>query len=150
MRIAVGADHAGFELKERLARHLAAAGHEVADLGTFGTDSTDYPDWATKVARAVAAGAAERGLLVCGSGIGMAIAANRHRGVRAVATSDLYSAELSRRHNDANVLALGARIVAGPLAEALVELFLATPFEGGRHAGRVGKLDRCHEDGDPA
>ena len=105
----------------------------------------DYPDYAELVARAVADGSAERGILVCGSGIGMAIAANRVRGVRAAACIDLYSAQLCRQHNDANVLALGSRIVAPPLAEAIVDLFLATPFDGGRHARRVAKLDGDRE-----
>ena len=141
MRVAVGADHAGFDLKELLKSRLATAGHEVADLGTHDTESTDYPDWAAKVAAAVADGRAERGLLVCGTGVGMAIAANRRRGVRAVATNDPFTAQLARRHNDANVLALGARIVAAPLAEELLRLFLETPFEGGRHQPRVSKLD---------
>jgi ribose 5-phosphate isomerase B len=141
MRIAIGADHAGFNLKDHLRARLAEAGHELVDCGTHSADSVDYPDYAALVARAVAGGSAERGILVCGSGIGMAIAANRFAGVRAAACVDLYSAELSRRHNDANVLALGSRIVAAPLAEAIAERFLATPFEGGRHARRVAKLD---------
>ncbi len=141
MRIALGADHAGFDLKEELKGRLAAAGHEVTDLGTADRASTDYPDWAMRVAGAVAAGRAERGLLVCGTGVGMAIAANRHRGVRAVATSDLATAELARGHNDVNVLALGARLVAPALALRLVQIFLETPFEGGRHVDRVAKLD---------
>jgi ribose 5-phosphate isomerase B len=141
MRLALGADHAGFELKEKLKSHLLAAGHEVDDLGTFGRESTDYPDWAAKVAAAVAEKRAERGLLVCGTGVGMAMAANRRRGVRAVATSDAFTVKLARGHNDANVLALGARIVASPLAEEILDLFLATPFEGGRHQPRVEKLD---------
>jgi ribose 5-phosphate isomerase B len=142
VRIAVGADHAGFALKERLKARLAEAGHAVADLGTHSEESTDYPDWAARVAAAVAAGEAERGLLVCGSGVGMAIAANRHRGVRAVPANDLYTARLAREHNDANLLALGARIVAPALAEAILDLFLDTPFAGGRHERRVAKLDR--------
>jgi ribose 5-phosphate isomerase B len=142
MRFAVGADHAGFELKEHLRAVLTAAGHEVVDLGTRSTESTDYPDWAELVAAAVAGGAAERGLLVCGSGVGMAIAANRHRGVRAAACSDLFTARLARAHNDANLLALGARIVAPGLAEAILRTFAETPFEGGRHERRVAKLDR--------
>jgi len=141
MRVAVGADHAGFELKESLKKRLVASGHQVDDVGTHDTASTDYPDWAAKVARRIATHAAERGLLVCGSGVGMAIAANRHRGVRAVATGDPFTVQLARRHNDANVLALGARIVALPLAEELVDLFLSTPFDGGRHQPRVEKLD---------
>jgi len=142
MRLAIGADHAGFNLKDHLRARLSAAGHEVQDLGTHSEDAVDYPDYAARVARAVASGEAERGILVCGSGIGMAIAANRFRGVRAAACADLYSARLCRQHNDANVLALGSRIVAPPLAEAIVEHFLATAFEGGRHERRVAKMDR--------
>jgi ribose 5-phosphate isomerase B len=142
MRFAVGADHAGFELKEHLRAVLTAAGHEVVDHGARSTESTDYPDWAELVAAAVASGAAERGLLVCGSGVGMAIAANRQRGVRAVACSDLFTARLARAHNDANLLALGARIVAPGLAESILATFVETPFEGGRHERRVAKLDR--------
>jgi ribose 5-phosphate isomerase B len=145
MRIAIGADHAGFILKEHLRARLAEAGHELRDFGAHSAESVDYPDYAALVAGAVAGGSAERGILVCGSGIGMAIAANRVRGVRAAACIDLYSARLCRQHNDANVLALGSRIVAPPLAEALAEVFLTTTFEGGRHARRVAKLD-----GEPA
>ena len=145
MRIAIGADHAGFILKEHLRAWLAEAGHELRDFGAHSAESVDYPDYAALVAGAVAGGSAERGILVCGSGIGMAIAANRVRGVRAAACVDLYSARLCRQHNDANVLALGSRIVAPPLAEALAEVFLTTTFEGGRHARRVAKLD-----GEPA
>jgi len=141
MRIALGADHAGFELKQHLKERLAERGLEVFDCGTHGTASTDYPDWAAAVAARVAAGAADRGLLVCGSGVGMAIGANRFRRVRAVAASDLYTARLARAHNDANVLALGARIVAPALAEAILDVFLTTPFDGGRHVRRVEKLD---------
>ncbi|MEZ4598153.1 MAG: ribose 5-phosphate isomerase B [Chloroflexota bacterium] len=141
MKIAVGADHAGFELKGSLRAMLEAAGHEVVDCGTSSAESVDYPDFAAAVATRVAAGEAERGLLVCGTGVGMAIGANRHRGVRAVAAVDLFTVRLARAHNDANLLALGARIVAPPLAQALLEAFLETPFEGGRHARRVAKLD---------
>ncbi len=141
MRIAIGADHAGFNLKEHLRAWLTSAGHEVQDLGTHSEVSVDYPDYAGLVARAVASGEAASGILVCGTGIGMAIGANRIRGVRAAACIDLYSVRLSRQHNDANVLALGSRIVAPPLAEALVELFLATDFAGGRHVRRIAKLD---------
>jgi ribose 5-phosphate isomerase B len=145
MHLALGADHAGFELKETLKSHLVAAGHEVDDLGTFDRESTDYPDWASKVAAAVAERRAERGLLVCGTGVGMAMAANRRPGVRAVATNDSFTVKLARGHNDANVLALGARLVAPALAVELLDLFLATPFEGGRHQPRVGKMDRAAE-----
>lgn len=145
MRIALGADHAGFELKQHLVARLREQGHEVDDLGTHDRHSTDYPDWAARVARAVAAGAVERGVLVCGSGTGMAMAANRHRGVRAFATGDLVTVRLARRHNDANVLALGARRIAPPLAEELLAAFLDTPFDGGRHGGRVAKIDETAE-----
>jgi ribose 5-phosphate isomerase B len=141
MRIAIGADHAGFQLKDHLRARLAEAGHELSDFGAHSSESVDYPDYAELVAHAVASGSADRGILVCGSGIGMAIAANRHRGVRAAACVELYSAALCRQHNDVNVLTLGSRIVALPLAEAIVDLFLATPFEGGRHQRRVAKLD---------
>lgn len=140
MRVALGADHAGFELKEHLERILRAAGHEVSDLGTHSTESSDYPDAAAAVARAVAAGEAERGLLVCGTGHGMAITANKLPGVRAVACSDLYSARMVRAHNDANVLAIGSRVVGVGVAEELVRTFLDTPFEGGRHQRRVDKI----------
>jgi ribose 5-phosphate isomerase B len=143
MRIAVGADHAGFDLKEHLKRLLVEAGHVVDDVGAHDRESSDYPDWAHRVAARVAAGEADRGVLVCGTGVGMAMAANRHHGVRAVAADGLFEARLARAHNDANVLTLGARIVALPLAEAILELFLAAPFDGGRHQRRIGKLDQA-------
>jgi len=142
MRIALGADHAGFDLKEHLAATLRAAGHDVEDLGTASRESTDYPDWADRVADAVAGGRCERGVLVCGSGVGMAMAANRHRRARAVAAVDLMTVRLARAHNDANILTLGARLTAPPHAEAILAEFLATPFEGGRHVRRVEKMDR--------
>ncbi|HSM15019.1 MAG TPA: ribose 5-phosphate isomerase B [Thermoanaerobaculia bacterium] len=140
MRIAVGADHAGFELKEHLRSRLAAAGHEIVDCGTDSRASTDYPDYASRVAEAVAGGSAERGLLVCGSGVGMAIGANRHRGVRAVNCIEPYTVRQARAHTDANVLALGARVVAPELAEEILDAFLTAPVEGGRHERRVAKL----------
>jgi ribose 5-phosphate isomerase B len=141
MRIAIGADHAGFALKESLRDRLAAAGHELVDFGTTSVESTDYPDYARRVAEAVAAGEVERGVLVCGTGVGMAMAANRVPHVRAVAANDLFTVRLSRQHNGANVLALGSRIVAPALAEAILDVFLATEFEGGRHERRVRKMD---------
>ena len=141
MRVAIGADHAGFQLKEHLKRVLAERGVATRDFGTESEQSTDYPDFAGRVAEAVASGEAERGVLVCGTGVGMAMAANRRRGVRAVAASDLYTVALARAHNDANVLALGARIVAPAHAEVILARFLDTAFEGGRHERRVGKLD---------
>ena len=141
MRIAFGADHAGFELKERLKAYLASKGHEVLDLGTHGTASVDYPDFGFAVGRAVASGQAERGVAACGTGIGIAVAANKVPGVRAGVPNDLFATRLMREHNDANVIAFGARQTAGPLAEAMVDLFLETAFAGGRHQRRVEKLN---------
>ena len=140
MRIALGADHAGVALKEQLKRHLDTRGIEYADFGTHTSESVDYPDVATVVAGQVASGAFERGVLVCGTGIGMAIAANKVRGIRAAPVVDEKSAALSREHNDANVLALGARVTAQDTAERLLDLFLDTPFGGGRHQRRIDKI----------
>jgi ribose 5-phosphate isomerase B len=145
VRIALGADHAGYALKERLGEYLAAQGHDVIDLGTGSTDSVDYPDFGFAVGKAVAGGRAERGVICCGTGIGIAIAANRVKGVRAGVPNDLFATRLMREHNDANVIAFGARQTAAPLAEAMLDLFLVTPFAGGRHERRVKKLD-----GDPS
>jgi|SRR5262245_3084801 len=138
--IAIGADHAGYTLKERLKTWLAADGHRMIDHGTHSSESVDYPDYAVAVAESVRAGDAEWGVLVCGSGIGMAMAANKVPGVRAAAAGEPGVARLSRQHNDANVLALGARLTAPARALAVVQAWLATPFEGGRHARRVDKL----------
>lgn len=143
--IAIGADHAGYALKEKLKAWLSADGHRVIDHGTHSTDSVDYPDYAAAVAEAVRAGGAERGVLVCGSGIGMAMAANKVAGVRAAVAGDPDVARLSRQHNDANVLALGARLTTPTQALAVVQAWLATPFEGGRHARRVDKLSQLDE-----
>jgi ribose 5-phosphate isomerase B len=140
MKIAVGADHAGYELKAHLAELLRDSGHSVEDLGTGSADSVDYPDYAAAVGHAVAAGRAVLGVLVCGSGIGVAISANKIAGVRAATCNDLFTARLARAHNDANVLALGARVVGVGLAEEIVRAFVAAPFEGGRHARRVAKI----------
>ena len=145
MKIALGADHAGFLLKEQLRAYLVARGHDVLDLGTTSTESVDYPDFGLAVGRAVESGQAERGVLCCGTGIGIAIAANRVKGVRAGVPNDLFATRLMREHNDANVIAFGARQTAAPLAEAMLDLFLMTPFAGGRHERRVKKLD-----GDPS
>jgi ribose 5-phosphate isomerase B len=142
MKIALGADHAGFELKEKLKAYLAAKGHEVHDLGTGSTESVDYPDFGFAVGRAVSQGLVERGVLACGTGIGIAIAANKVKGVRAGTPNDLFATRLMREHNDANVISFGARQVAPTLAEAMLDVFLSTPFEGGgRHERRVGKLN---------
>ena len=141
MRIAVGADHAGFALKQSIAASLRDAGHEVIDLGTHSDERVDYPDYGAAVGRAVASGEAELGVCVCGSGIGIAIAANKIPGVRAATVHDVTSAHLAREHNDANVIALGERLVGPEVAKEAVEAFLNAKFEGGRHAGRVAKLD---------
>ena len=138
--IAIGADHAGFELKTALKGDLADMGFAINDLGAVDTGPVDYPDIGNAVAAAVAAGTASRGVLICGSGIGMSIAANRHPGVRAALCHDPASAQVARRHNDANVLALGARSTETETARACLRAFLTTGFEGGRHVRRVEKL----------
>ena len=140
MKIAVGADHAGYRLKEHLARFLAGRGHQVEDLGTSSEDSVDYPDFAAAVGARVAAGEAEQGLLVCGTGIGVAIAANKVDGVRAATCNDLFTAAKAREHNDANVLTIGARVIGVGLAEGIVRTFTETDFGGGRHQRRVEKI----------
>jgi ribose 5-phosphate isomerase B len=140
MRIALGADHAGVALKDDLVKLLSERGVAFTDFGTLGSDSVDYPDFAATVARAVASGEYDRGLLFCGSGIGMAIAANKVPGIRAAAVIDTESARLSRSHNDANVLALGARLTPPATARHIVTTFLDTPFDGGRHQRRIDKI----------
>jgi ribose 5-phosphate isomerase B len=140
MTVALGADHAGVELKDQLKEWLIARGVNVKDVGTQSADSVDYPDYAALVAKAVASGAAERGVLVCGSGLGMAIAANKFHGIRAVPIVDEASARLSREHNDANVIALGARLTAPDKATELVRIFLETDYAGGRHQRRIDKI----------
>lgn len=140
MRIALASDHAAVAERQALAEACAKAGHEVADLGCAPGASVDYPDMAVRVAHAVANGDAERGILLCGTGIGVSIAANKVPGVRAALVHDEFTAEMSRRHNDANVLCMGARLLSVHAMQRLVERWLATPFEGGRHAGRVEKL----------
>ena len=140
--IAVGCDHAGYDLKNELIRHLEDRGFEVRDLGTYSTDSCDYPDYARKVCEEVVAGRAEKGLLVCGTGIGMSMAANKVRGIRAAVLSDEFSARATREHNDANVLCLGARVLDKDRAVKLLDIFLDTPFsEGVNHVRRIGKLE---------
>ncbi|HET6831516.1 MAG TPA: ribose 5-phosphate isomerase B [Solirubrobacterales bacterium] len=140
MRIAIGSDHAGYELKEAVSPALEAAGHELIDVGADSPEAIDYPDPAARAACLVAGGEAERAVLVCGSGVGVAIAANKVAGVRAVNAHDAEEAEMSRRHNDANVLTLAGRRLALDAAEPIVAAFLATDFEGGRHARRVDKI----------
>ena len=142
MFIALGADHAGFELKEALKPMLDARGVRWHDFGTTSAASVDYPDYASAVAEAVAGGTADRGILVCGSGVGMAIAANKVPGIRAAAILDTDDGRLAREHNDINVLALGARRTPAAEAELILEVFLGTPFSGGRHAQRVHKIQQ--------
>lgn len=141
MRIAIASDHAGFQLKELLRRSLKERGIEVTDFGAFSEERSDYPDFARKAARAVQGGEADRAVLVCGSGIGMCMAANRFKGVRAAVLRDAYDAEMARKHNDANVACFGGRMSAPDEVLALLDIFLATEFEGGRHKERVKKMD---------
>jgi ribose 5-phosphate isomerase B len=145
MHVALGADHAGFQLKDAVKRVLDELGVTYQDFGTSNGASVDYPDFAQAVAAGVSAGTFDRGILVCGSGIGMAIAANKVAGVRAAAIGDTESARLSREHNDLNVLALGARLTPESRAREIVRTFLQTAFEGGRHAGRVGKIHQIEK-----
>jgi ribose 5-phosphate isomerase B len=146
MKIAVGADHAGYALKERLLKKLKADGHEVVDFGTHSTESTDYPDYAAAVGRAVIGEQADTGLLVCSSGVGMSIAANKIRGIRAALGVNVDEVSYTRRHNDANVLAIGANYTDEATASALLDTFLSTPFEGGRHARRIEKIKKLEQE----
>jgi ribose 5-phosphate isomerase B len=145
LKIAIGSDHRGFALKVHLVSSLSEAGHELADLGCASPDPVDYPDYAFKVGEAVASGAAERGIVICGSGIGMSIAANKVHGVRAALCCTVEDARMTRRHNDSNVLALSERGFGDPTTDELVTVWLSTPFEGGRHARRVEKI-RAYEE----
>ena len=148
MRIALAADHAGFALKDELAAWLAEQGHDVADLGTNGATSVDYPEFGAKLACAIASGEATHGIAVCGSGIGISIAINREPKCRCARVDDPLSAALAREHNDANVLALGARLVGPDMAKACVAAFLGTDFAGGRHQRRVDQLSHILQDSD--
>ena len=141
MHIAVGADHAGYGLKQALADHLRASGHEVADCGTHSADRVDYPDFGAAVGRTVASGEADLGVCVCGSGNGIAMAANKVAGVRAAVAYDVTSARLARAHNDANVLCIGERLTGAEVALEALDAWLAASFDGGRHKARVAKLD---------
>lgn len=140
MRIAIGSDHGGFAYKSALAEHLHQMGHEVQDCGCFSTESCDYPDFGIAVGEQVASGACQRGIVICTTGIGISISANKVNGVRCSLCSDLKSAEMTRRHNDANVLALGAAIIPLSLALEITEVWLNTEFEGGRHQRRVDRI----------
>ena len=138
--LAIGSDHGGFALKKEIMQHLDEKGVAYKDFGTFTEESCDYPDIAEPVARAVAAGEYTQGILICGTGIGMSMSANKVSGIRAALCGDCYSAEFTRRHNDANVLTLGARVLGAGLALKIVDTFLDTAFEGGRHARRIAKI----------
>jgi ribose 5-phosphate isomerase B len=150
MKISIGSDHRGFEAKQRIATLLRSLGHDVLDAGPTSSDSVDYPDFAFAVAQAVGNGEAERGILICGTGIGMCIAANKVPGVRAAPCHDSITAEMSRRHNDANVLCLSADLLGADLIDRMVRIWLTTPFESGRHARRVEKITRFEAGQNPA
>lgn len=150
MRIALSADHAGVELKDALAAWLGEAGHDLLDLGTHGAASVDYPDYGAHLARALGEGKAERGIAICGSGIGIAIAANRNPACRCAQVSEPVSAAFARSHNDANAIALGARLIGIEMAKACVTAFLTTEFEGGRHQRRVDMLSHPASQQEPA
>ena len=141
MKISLGCDHGGYALKEHIKAYLESKGHEVVDCGTYSTDSCDYPIFGEAAARKVQSGECERGIVICTTGIGISMSANKVKGIRCALCGDSYSAEMTRRHNDANVLAMGAGIIGPNLAKKITEVFLTTEFEGGRHARRVGLLD---------
>ncbi len=141
MRIIIGSDHAGYPMKERVKAHLQDQGVQVEDVGTHSEESVDYTDFGKKVASKVSDGTFDRGLLICGTGLGMSMVANRFRGVRAALANDLFSAIMSRRHNDSNILVMGGRLIGDTLALQVVDTWLETPFEGGRHQRRLEKMD---------
>ena len=143
MKIAIGCDHGGFELKQAIIQYLESKGHEYQDFGTHSAESCDYPDIAVPVAQSVANGEFEKGILICGTGIGIGIAANKVNGIRAALCHDTFSAHASREHNDANVLTLGQRVVGTGLALDIVDIWLNTAFEGGRHQRRIDKIHAC-------
>lgn len=145
LKVAFGCDHAGFALKDAVVSAVKALGHEILDFGTHSQEPVDYADFGASAAKAVAAGEADLGIVICGTGIGISIAANKIRGIRAALCSDTYSARMSREHNNANVLALGARVVGPGLAEEIVKIFLTTEFAGGRHASRVAKISALED-----
>lgn len=140
MKIVLAADHGGFELKEIIRKDLIQAGYQLVDAGCFSTDSVDYPDYVEKAVERIASGECQKGILICGTGIGMAIAANRHKIIRAANCSDIYTARMSREHNNANMLCLGARVLGVAVAQEIVRVWLVTEFAGGRHALRIAKF----------
>jgi ribose 5-phosphate isomerase B len=146
MKVAIASDHAGFRLKEQLKKTLDELALDYEDLGTFDETSVDYPDYGVKVAKGVAEGTFDRGVLVCGTGLGMAITANKVKGVRAVTAHDVFSARMSRMHNDANVLTMGERVVGEGVAADVLKAWLTTDFEGGRHAKRLDKVNQIEQE----
>lgn len=147
MKVAIGSDHGGLDLKDVLAEELRGDGVEVIDMGTDKAESTDYPDYAEKVAVMVSKGEVDFGVLICGTGIGMSITANKFRGVRAALCWDIFTARMSRRHNNANILTLGGRVTGPELAKEILKTFLSEPFEGGRHKRRVDKITEIEKEG---
>ena len=145
MKIALGADHGGFELKEQIKKLLGSLGHHVVDTGCHSTDSVDYPEFASRVCRLVVDGEVDRGILVCGTGIGMSMAANRVQGIRAALCHEIFTATMSREHNDSNVLCMGGRVIGLSLAQEMVKAWLDTPFAGGRHSRRIAMFDPGHQ-----
>jgi len=141
MKIIIGCDHAAYQLKDILKTYLADKGIEITDIGTNGIQSVNYPDYAKKVASAVSKGEFDRGILLCGTGLGMSITANRFKGIRAALCNDVFLAKLSRQHNDSNILVLGARVIGDILALEILKTWLETPFEGGRHQDRINMMD---------
>lgn len=141
MQIGIASDHGGFDLKEEIRAYLLSLGHEPLDFGTFNENSVDYPDYGIVVAEKISKGELEKGILICGTGIGMSILANKFRGIRAALANDLFSARFSREHTDANILVIGGRIVGKELAREIVRTWLETPFAGGRHQRRLEKID---------
>ena len=139
-KIVIGCDHAAVQMKNNVINHLKSQGYDVIDVGTYSEESCDYPDYAYAAAKKVADGEVAKGILICGTGIGMSIAANKVNGIRCALCDNLFSAEMTRRHNDSNMLSMGARVISNQLALKIVDMFLDTPFEGGRHQRRVEKL----------
>ncbi|MDU4278048.1 MAG: ribose 5-phosphate isomerase B [Finegoldia magna] len=140
MKIAIAADHGGFELKDSMVEYIKSLGNEVVDLGTNSADYVDYPDYAKKVCEEIQQGNSDLGILICGTGIGMSLAANKFEGIRAACVSDVYSAKMSRNHNNANVLCIGARVIGDEVAKLIIKTFLENEFEAGRHQRRVDKI----------
>lgn len=143
MKIGLACDHGGYSLKDSVKEAIARSGHEVVDLGTHSTDSVDYPDYAGKAIRLLKTGGCERIVLICGTGIGMSICANRVKGIRGTLCHDAFTARMARQHNDSNCLVLGARVIGSGVAQDIVEVWLTTTFEGGRHQSRLNKIDEC-------